>query len=206
MVLLMAKQLMDYMFSTYRRQLLAVLLLRPDEHFHVRELARLIDVSPGSLHRELKGMAEAGLLIRSRRGNQVLYQADRSCAIYAELASIFRKTVGLAAILAEALKPINAKIDVAFVFGSMASGKQHAHSDLDICVLSDVEYIDVVKALGEVQEQLNRELNPVVMSTTAYFDKLAHHDRFIERMHTEPKIFVTGDENELGKLAENWAS
>ena len=151
-------------------------------------------------------MAEAGLLIRSRRGNQVLYQADRSCAIYEELASIFRKTVGLAAILAEALKPIKAKIDVAFVFGSMASGTQHAHSDLDICVLSDVEYIDVVKALGEVQEQLNRELNPVVMSTTAYFDKLAQHDRFIERMHTEPKIFVTGDENELGKLAENWAS
>jgi predicted nucleotidyltransferase len=202
----MARQLIDYMFSNYRRQLLAVLLLRPDEQFHVRELARLTGVSPGSLHRELKGMAEAGLLIRSRQGNQVLYQADQSCAIFEELAAIFRKTVGLAAILAEALKPIQAKIDVAFVFGSMASGKQHARSDLDICVLSDVEYIDVVKALGEVQEQLNRELNPVVMSATAYFDKLAHHDRFIERMHNEAKIFVTGDENELGKLAQNWAS
>ena len=115
----MTKQPIDFLFSPYRRQVLALLLLRTDERFHVRELERLTGISAGSLHRELKAMSEAGLLIREHQGNQVLYQADRSCSIFEELASIFRKTVGLASELTTALEPIADRIDVAFVFGSM---------------------------------------------------------------------------------------
>ncbi|MGB5740174.1 MAG: MarR family transcriptional regulator, partial [Woeseia sp.] len=70
----MPRLLIDLIFSPYRRQVLAVLFLHPDEKFHVRELARLTGVSAGSLHRELKTMATAGLLRRSEQGNQVLYQ------------------------------------------------------------------------------------------------------------------------------------
>ena len=202
----MPKQVIDFIFSPYRRQMLAVLLLRPDEKFHVRQLERLTGISAGSLHRELKAMAGAGLLIRERQGNQVLYQADRSCSIFEELASIFRKTVGLGSLLQDALSPIADRIQIAFVFGSMAAGKQHAGSDLDICVLGDVEYVDVVKALGVMRENLYRDINPVVMTVSKYFDQLANHDRFVERVDHEPKIFVIGDEDEFGKLAEDWAA
>ena len=174
----LAKQPIDFLFSPYRRQVLALLLMRPDERFHVRELARLTGISAGSLHRELKAMAEAGLLIRSRQGNQVLYQADRACSIFAELAAIFRKTVGLASLLSDALAPLADKIQIAFIFGSMAAGTQRADSDLDICVLSDVELLEVVKAVGAVQENLHRDINPVVMSATRYAEQLAKHDRF----------------------------
>jgi DNA-binding transcriptional ArsR family regulator len=82
------------MFSAYRRKVLAVLLLRPDEDFHVRELERLTGVPAGSLHRELKALSGAGLLTRAQRGNQVRYQANRSAPIYEELTGIFRKTSG----------------------------------------------------------------------------------------------------------------
>jgi predicted nucleotidyltransferase len=202
----MAKQLIDFIFSPYRRRMLAVLLLRPDERFHVRQLERLTGISAGSLHRELKAMAIAGLLIREHQGNQVLYRADRSCSIFEELASIFRKTVGLGSLLSDALSSLADRIEVAFVFGSMAAGKQHAGSDLDICVLGDVDYVDVVKALGVMQDEVHREINPVVMTATKYFDQLANHDRFVERVDHEPKIFVIGSEDEFGKLAENWAA
>jgi len=202
----MAKQPIDFLFSPYRRQVLAVLLLRPDERFHVRELERLTGVSAGSLHRELKAMAQAGLLIREQQGNQVLYQADRSCSIFEELASIFRKTVGLASLLGDALAAIAGRIEVAFVFGSMAAGKQHAGSDLDICVLGDIELLEVLKALGAVQENLHREINPVVMSTTRFVEQLTHHDRFAERIFNEPKIFMIGSEDEFGKLIKDQAT
>jgi predicted nucleotidyltransferase/DNA-binding MarR family transcriptional regulator len=202
----MAKQPIDFIFSPYRRQVLAFLLLRPDERFHVRELERLTGISAGSLHRELKAMAEAGLLIREHQGNQVLYQADRSCSIFEELASIFRKTVGLGSELTTALEPIADRIDVAFVFGSMASGKQHAKSDLDICVLGEVELLDVVKALGSVQESLRREINPVVMSAKQFASDLANQERFAERLVAEPKIFVIGHENEFRELTQNQAA
>jgi predicted nucleotidyltransferase/DNA-binding MarR family transcriptional regulator len=202
----MTKQPIDFLFSPYRRQVLALLLLRTDERFHVRELERLTGISAGSLHRELKAMSEAGLLIREHQGNQVLYQADRSCSIFEELASIFRKTVGLGSELTTALEPIADRIDVAFVFGSMASGKQHAKSDLDICVLGEVELLDVVKAIGAVQERLRREINPVVMSAKQFASDLANHERFAERLVAEPKIFVIGDENEFRKLTQNQAA
>jgi predicted nucleotidyltransferase len=202
----MTKQPIDFIFSPYRRQVLAFLLLRPDERFHVRELERLTGISAGSLHRELKAMAEAGLLIREHQGNQVLYAADRSCSIFEELASIFRKTVGLGSELTTALEPIADRIDVAFVFGSMASGKQHAKSDLDICVLGEVELLDVVKALGSVQESLRREINPVVMSAKQFASDLATHERFAERLLAEPKLFVIGDEYEFRKLTQDPAA
>lgn len=202
----MSKQPIDFLFSPYRREVLSLLLLRPDERFHVRELERLTGISAGSLHRELKAMSEAGLLVRETQGNQVLYQADCSCSIYEELASIFRKTLGLGSQLTTALEPISDRITFAFVFGSMATGKQHARSDLDICVLGKVELIEVVMALSPFQEILKREINPVVMTLEQYATDLAKHDRFAERLAAEPKIFVMGDENEFGKLAENPAA
>ena len=186
--------------------MLAVLFLRPDEQFHVRQLERLTGISAGSLHRELKAMAIAGLLRRESQGNQVLYQAERECPIYEELASIFRKTVGLAMVLRDGLLKLADRIDIAFVFGSMATGKQHADSDLDLCVLGDVELFDVVKALGAVQDNIRRDINPVVMSTTKYIDQLAEHDRFIERLDGEPKVYVIGGEREFRKFIEDWAT
>jgi predicted nucleotidyltransferase len=198
----MAKQLIDFMFSRYRRQVLAVLFLHADEQFHVRQLERLTGISAGSLHRELRAMADAGLLRREQQGNQVLYQVNRACSIYEELASIFRKTVGLAFVIRDALLPISAQIDTAFVFGSMASGRQHAGSDLDIFVLGDVELFDVVKALSPVQEQLRVETNPVAMQTAKFRDQLKAHDRFAQRVFDEQKIFVIGDGDEFRKLVE----
>ena len=86
--------LAETLFSDYRRRILALLLLRPDEHFHVREISRLTGVPAGSMHRELKLITDAGLLSRHSAGNQVRYQANRDCPIFHELAGIFRKTSG----------------------------------------------------------------------------------------------------------------
>ena len=98
------------MFGSYRRKLLATLLLRAGERYHVRELGRMTGISAGSVHRELKVMAESGLLLREHVGNQVLYQANQDCPIYQELAAIFRKTIGLADLLHDALEDLADKI------------------------------------------------------------------------------------------------
>ncbi len=199
----MTKQAIDLMFSAYRRKLLGLLLLMPDERYHVRELARMTDISAGSIHRELKAMADAGLLIREQVGNQVLYQADRHCPIYEELASIFRKTIGLASLIRENLDPVSDTIDTAFVFGSMASGNQSSASDVDLLVLGDVKLIDVVRSLSSVGQELRREINPVVMSTNDFFALVGEGDRFATRIVEEPKIFLIGDANEFAKLGED---
>ena len=198
----MTKQPIEFMFSPYRRQVLAVLFLRPDEKFHVRELERMTGVSAGSLHRELKGMAESGLLLREKVGNLVFYRANPQCTIYSELAAIFRKTMGLASLLEDALSELEDQIHVAFVFGSMASGRQTANSDLDICVLGDVSLRDVVKVLSPLQETLQREVNPVVMTSKKFSDLSEKKDRFVTRVLNEPIMFVTASSDELAELVE----
>lgn len=202
----MSKQPIEFMFSPYRRQALAVLFLRPDEKFHVRQLERMTGVSAGSLHRELKAMAESGLLLREKIGNQVFYQANIYCSIYEELAAIFRKTVGLTSLLQDALSDLGDKIQIAFVFGSMASGRQNAGSDLDICVLGGVSMLEVVRALSPVQETLQREINPVVMTPKKFSDLSRRNDRFVTRVLSEPILFVKANRDELAKLAEDRAT
>ena len=199
----MPKQAIELMFGAYRRKLLGLLLLRPDERYHVRELARMTEISAGSLHRELKALAEAGLLIREEVGNQVLYRADQNCEIFDELASMFRKTTGLAWLLRDHLSEISDRIDSAVVFGSMASGRQNSTSDVDVLVLGDVELINIVKALSPLSSTLRREINPVVMTVDKFAALLGEKDRFAMRVLDEPKLFIIGDMNELAKPGED---
>lgn len=162
--------------------------------------------SPGSIHRDLKAMADTGLLLRSHVGNQVLYQANRDCPIFEELAAIFRKTIGLATLLQDALLGLSDKIDLAFVFGSMATGRQSSASDVDVMVLGDLELLDVVKALSPLQPVLGREINPVVMTTDRFVSQLDKQERFAMRLVYEPKVFVKGDERDFAKLVEDRAA
>lgn len=202
----MSKQPIEFMFSPYRRQALAVLFPRPDEKFHVRQLERVTGVSAGSLHRELKAMAESGLLLREKIGNQVFYRANTGCSIYEELAAIFRKTIGLTSLLQDALSDLGDKIEVAFVSGSMASGRQTAGSDLDICILGEVSLREVVKALSRVKETLQREINPVVMTPKKFSDQSRTKDRFVTRVLSEPRLFVKATRDELAELTEDRAT
>lgn len=194
------------LFGAYRRQVLGLLLLRPEEDFHMREIARLAGIPAGSLHRELKLLADAGLLTRKPSGNQVRYQADRSNPIYDELAGIFRKTAGLADVLRFALAPLARRIDIAFVFGSVAQGKERAASDVDVLVIGDASFARVVEALTATRERLGREVNPVVMTKKSFQSKCGGRDRFVSRLLREPKIFLMGDADELGKLIEDWTA
>ncbi|PLX80633.1 MAG: DNA polymerase subunit beta [Desulfuromonas sp.] len=189
----------EILFGTYRRKILALLLLRPDERFHVREIARLIEVPAGSLHRELKLLAQGDLLTSERSGNQVYYQANRNSPIFAELAGILRKTVGMAYVLRDALDPLSKKIEFAFIFGSVAQGKEQAGSDVDLFVVGEVEFTEVIGALSGTHQVLGREVNPVLMSRTEFVEK-STSDPFLPRLIEGEKIFVWGEQSDFEEL------
>ncbi|MBI3043493.1 MAG: nucleotidyltransferase domain-containing protein [Betaproteobacteria bacterium] len=199
-------RLIELLFGTYRRRILGLLLLHPEQSFYVREIMRLAGVPSGSLHRELTALTAAGLLTRSSLGNQVRYQADRTCPLFEELAGIFRKTAGLADVLREALEPLGRSVRAAFVFGSVAQGKESATSDVDVMVLGSARFERVVEALMPVRERLRREINPVVMAPEEFRAKLKARDRFASRVAREAKIFIKGDAGELGEPAQDRAA
>ena len=89
-----AQALANLLFGAYRHRALSLLYLRPGDSFHVRMISRLTGVPAGSLHRELRQLADAGLLIATRSGNQVLYSANEASPVFHELASMLDKTAG----------------------------------------------------------------------------------------------------------------
>lgn len=193
--------LLDLLFGTYRQRALSQLLLHPDSSYYVRELARLTGTTPGTLHKELSRLAEAGLLLREKQGNQVRYQANRACPIFAELAGLLRKTSGAVVVLAEALSGLAPAPLLALVFGSLARGEENANSDVDLLVIGDGTFGEVVKALHPVQAQLQREINPVLYSPAEFARRCAEADAFVRNILNNPKLFVIGSDHDLGKLA-----
>lgn len=193
--------LADFLFGPLRTRVLSALLLHPETSWHVRELARRLDTLPGSLNRELVKLADAGILSRQQIGNQVHYRADRNCPIFDELAALLRKTSGLAAVLAEALHPLGERIRSALIFGSVASGQEHTHSDVDVLVLGDAEFADVLEALHPLEAQILREINPVVYRPEDFRAKLAANNTWAREVVARPKLFLIGGADDFAKLA-----
>ena len=197
---IMHQSLSAVLFPAYRRRVLGMLLLRPDDALHGREIARRTGLPAGTLTRELKRLADAGLLNRERRGNQLVYSANRQSPIFEELAGILRKTSGLADVVAEALEPVADRIEVAFIFGSVARGAETQGSDIDVLIIGSVDFGAVIDALHPAQQRLAREINPKVFAIREWKAKVGERDPFIADVLSKKKIYLVGDEHGLAEL------
>jgi len=146
-----------------------------------------------------------GLLLRREQGNQVRYQANAQCPLFAELAAMLRKTHGMVPALREALAPLDTGIRVALVFGSMARGTQSAGSDIDLLVLGDVGFAELVQALYPVQQLLQREINPVLYTSAEFRRRAQAGEAFIRQLLEKPDVFLKGDKDDLAELAGDQA-
>lgn len=191
---------MDLLFPPVRQRVLAVLLLAPQASVHLRDLARQAGTHAGTLARELDKLTRAGLVHRTEQGNQVRYQAEATHPLFADLASMFRKTHGVVPMLREALVPLGDQAALAWVFGSLASGTQHAGSDVDMLVLGSVDFAALAQALYPLHEALGREVNPVLYGTAEFARRVARKDAFANDLMAKPRLWVKGKEDDLAEL------
>ncbi len=197
---LAGKALGAALFGHTRRAVLALLYTHPDERFFLRQISRRAGISPGSLHRELIRLAKAGILQRNVSARQVHYQANPECPIFPELKSLVIKTVGMGDVLRSALEPMRRRIEIAFVYGSVARGDWRKQSDVDLLIVGDVDFSEVVAELGPSQKVLGREVNPTVYSSAEFKSKLAGGHHFLSSVLDQSKLFLIGGERELAKL------
>lgn len=201
-----ASPLAAYLFGKTRTAALAALLLRPEQKLHVRELARLAHISPGTLHRELSALASLGILQRETVGRQVFYSADRDCPVFDELAGLLRKTAGLVDVVRAALQSQAPRIRAAFIYGSMASVRETSGSDVDVMIVGDLTFGDAVVALEPAQTSLGREVNALVMRLDDFLRKRRASEGFVARVWAEPKLWVIGSARELGEPRQDRAT
>jgi predicted nucleotidyltransferase len=192
----MQRALSAVLFPVYRRRVLGLLLLAPDEALHGREIARRTDLPSGTVIRELNRLTDAGLLKREKRGNQSLYSADRTCPVFEEVAGMLRKTSGAADVIASALAPLSDRIETAFIYGSFAKGAARAGSDIDVLIVGAVDLGSVVEILHPVQISVGREINPKIFSPREWNTKLKAKNAFVMELRANPKIVLIGDKDE----------
>ena len=188
----------DALFTKTQQRVLGLLYGKPDQSFYTNEIVRRADMGRGTVRRELERLVSAGLLVVNREGNQLHYQANKECPIHKELLGIVKKTFGIADVIREALSPLSIYIDWAFVFGSMASGKESSTSDIDLMIIGEVSFAEVVKLLYPLQERLGREINPKIYSKEEWILMKRAKSAFIKDVLAKPRMDVMGDGNELG--------
>jgi uncharacterized protein len=192
----------DLLGSNLRAKVLGWLFTHADERFFVRQLTALLDLDSANLSRELARLEKMGLLVSTTSGKQKYYQANQKSPIFNELHSLMVKTVGVADILHTALNPSSQQVKVAFIFGSMASRTEDRASDIDVMIIGDITFSDIVDLFSPAEKTLHREINPVVYPVEEFQQKLKSDHHFVKSVLEGEKIFLIGDENELGRLIQ----
>ena len=185
--------LADALFTKVQQRVLALLFGNPGRSFYANELIALAGSGTGAVQRELARLAASGLVTVSHVGNQRHYQANAASPVYEELRGLVLKTSGLVDVLRVALQPLAARIESAFVYGSVAKQQDTAGSDIDLMVVSDtLSYADLFAALEGAAEKLGRAVNPTVYSRKELDKRVRSDNAFIKRVWSQPRLQVIG--------------
>ena len=188
--------------SKLRAKVLGWLFTHPDERYFVRQLTGLLGEDSTNVSRELIRLENTGILVSQKEGKQKYYQANRESPLFNELRGIAVKTVGIADVLLSALSREADQISAVFIFGSIADGTDKKTSDIDVMVIGPISFGETVTLLSSAEEKLGREINPVVYSVSEFRKRVKDGDHFISNLLKSEKIFLIGDENELGRLVK----
>ena len=178
--------------SKIRIELLRILALNPEDAFHINELSRRTGFSLRGVAKELNNLLSGGILIREISGNQHRYQLDPDCPIYKEIKGLVLKTVGLSDVLKRVLHPVEKEIELAFIFGSFASGDYDNTSDVDLFVVGDLSGVRLAEVLGPVQNEIGRAINVSQFTPTEYRRRKKRRDHYLTRVLEGAKIIVVG--------------
>jgi predicted nucleotidyltransferase len=193
---------MEALFPGTRRKVLSLFFMHPDKQFYFREVLKLTGTKQGTIQRELKSLTKTGILELETRGNQTYYSVNKSHPIYAELRRIVLKTFGLVDVLRDALSPLRRKIEVAVIYGSIASGEETAKSDIDLLVIGKISFDSLSVAISKAEKELRREINPTLYPTKEFKEKIKRKNHFLRSVLKSKMIFLIGNEDDLARLAK----
>ena len=187
--------------STGRARILAHFFLHPGEAFHIRELARLLAESPGSLLRDLRRLEAIRLLQTERVGNQVRYSLDQKHPLYRDLQRMILKTTAVDAVLREALQSVR-DIELAVLYGSFAKGEATSRSDLDLMIIGNATDRALAPAIEKAEQSLGREVSYTRYPREEAREKIRQRNSFVHNVLGGPTVLVLGSsDDELLALA-----
>lgn len=192
----------DVLLGKTKQHLLSAILLQPERSWYLSELARYLQVPPSSLQRELAQFVEAGIVAKRQDGNRVYFQADQTCPVFQELSGLLTKTVGLADLVRDALTPLKERIDLAFIYGSVATSRERSSSDVDLMLVGEATLADVAVPLRALESRLGRAVNPTVYTSLEFAKRVSDKNHFLTAVLETELLFILGTANDLARLVK----
>ena len=178
--------------SKAKRNILKLFLTNPDTEFYVREISRRSGEPLNAVRRELGYLEKAGLVRSRNAGNLKYYAVVKEFPFYQELKKIIYATVGLGDYLAEKLRE-SSRIELAFIYGSVARDEEKAKSDVDLFVIGEIDEDELHTVVSEAQKEIGREINYSLMSKAEFRRRLKNGDSFVKRVMDERKLVLKGN-------------
>ncbi|HHE36381.1 MAG TPA: hypothetical protein ENL16_01035 [Candidatus Woesearchaeota archaeon] len=132
----------------------------PSREFNVREVARLLKISPATASKKLKGLVKEGVLKERKERILNLYKANLEDELYRDLKIFYNMRKLKESGLVDALNKFYLKPTIV-MFGSCAYGIDTETSDFDLLIISEKtkEFPEVKK----FEKKLNRKLQLFVV-------------------------------------------
>ena len=175
-----------------RRAVLALFYGRPTESFYVRKVFRDTGMSHGSVQRELKRLADVGILVRYERGKQVFYRANRACPIFEELRNLTAKTAGVADVLRRALTPLGDRVKLAFIYGREAKDGSATSSEVDLLVVADTGESEILQVVRGAELDLQCSVKCVLLGQDEFSRLRKERGGFLSRVLNGNEVLVIG--------------
>jgi len=176
--------------SKVRVEILRILSLCPDSKYNINELSRMTAFSPRGVEKELKNLLDGGILKKEVSGNQHRYQLDPYCPIYLEIKNLIVKTVGITDVIKQALDLVAPNIELAFIYGSFATGDYGNDSDIDLFLVTGIAGPKLAESLSDLQNRLGRSINISQFTSDEYRQRVAQKDHFLTRVLEGPRIEI----------------
>lgn len=182
------------LFSDSQSRVFRWLFGQPERGYHLSELLRLTGLGSASLQRELKRLADSGLVRSERVGNLRRFQANAESPVYGELVGLTRKLLGAQPVLREALQPLRKDLHAAWIYGSVAKGTDTAKSDIDVMLVGeDLTLNKIHKLLIPHEAQLGRKISPTILTPAEFKSQRSENDSFLNRILSQPILPLIGD-------------
>ncbi|KQC08351.1 MAG: hypothetical protein APR54_04720 [Candidatus Cloacimonas sp. SDB] len=188
------------MNSKVRTEFFRILFGINSREYHLREIQRRSGLAIDTVRKEAEKLEKLGLIIKRVDGNRNYFSSNKNHQLYRGIHEIVLKTVGLSHVLKEVLS--EAKIEYAFIFGSIAEGSENVESDIDLFVIGNIGLRKLSSMLGNATNTLEREINPYIISRKEFLKKRKEGDHFIQNVLRSSRIMVIGDENDFTELAK----
>ena len=188
--------MLEQLFTSKTRiRILSLLMFNQDKEYHLREIARIIRVSPKYVGKELGKLLKINLVNKYEKGNMSTYSINRKNIIFNELKRIFLKTDYLGELIRRELQN---KVIYAFIYGSFARGEEIENSDIDLFIVGDMKEDDLIKIIQKLEGVVSREVNYVLWSENTFKQRARGH-HLLKTIKRSNIIMLVGDENEFRK-------